>query len=327
MDKIWRDKFNISNIEHSNWKRSSTKDSLAVWAVKTQKISVAQYIEWATHNYQIPFLKDSFFLNIDITKQFWSRVKDHEQWNKGFLPVYEWDGLLFSACLIPPEQTKNKNTIPVLTRPKNLELSWNKIQKFSPTQYKAPSSAVPTATVSTNEKSKQTEFTAKSSSLLLNSVISKANVITKIKSSSANETYSQILELSKKYFTGSIVFSYQNQGFSPVKWSESLACPNTPVKIEKPSIFKMIVKSRSPYHGFIVNNETHKQFFTACGFSALPKHITLVPVFDKTKNIIGAYMGIADKHLDKNILYKVSKWTSALNEALQKSEDLKKRSA
>ena len=326
MDKTWRNKFNISNIDHADWKQASTEDSLAVWAVKNQKINVTQYMEWATHTYNIPFLKDSFFLNIDITERFWNRVKDHEQWNEGFLPVYEWDGLLFSACLTPPEQTKNKNTIPVLTRPKNLQLFWNKIKKFSPgdASFAGDASSVRQTVALTDKKTGLLE----KSSLLLNSVISQANITTtQVKNLSVNEAYSQILALSKKYFAGGVVFSYKNQEFTPVKWSDNLSCPTVPIKTEQASIFKMIVKSRSSYHGFIVQNEIHKQFFTACGFSALPKHITLIPVFDNTKNIIGAYMGIADKNLDKKILYKVSKWTGALTETLQKSQEQQKSSA
>ena len=133
------------------------------------------------------------------------------------------------------------------------------------------------------------------------------------------EVYKGVFKLSEQFFKGVIIFSFHDNEFTPVEWSDSMSGPATPIKIEKPSIFKMIVKSRSSYHGFIVNNEQHSQFFTPWGFDTLPKHITLIPVFNSSKNIIGAYMGISDQVIDKKHLHKITKWGNMLAKTLQES--------
>ena len=112
-----------------------------------------------------------------------------------------------------------------------------------------------------------------------------------------------------------------------MEWSKSIDGPATPVKIDTPSIFSIIVKSSSPYHGYIVKNEQHTNFFKPWGFKTLPKHITMIPVFDSSKNIIGAYMGIADKTIQEKHLYEVQKWTKPLVKILQNPKKQIKTSA
>ncbi len=322
MKKKWQDKFQISSANYKEWENSSRGESLAVWALKKNKISSSQYIEWATHHYRLPFLRESFFHNMSINQQLWNRVKNREQWNETFLPIYEWDNVLFAGCIKPPEHIQDKTIIPLLVLPKNLVFFWNKIEKFSSPEILYTKKNHPDKPV--NKKEKTGFFSTPA--MLLDTMVN-LTITSHTKTGLEEQTYDQIFELSKNYFTGIIIFSFQDNEFTPVEWNDAMSGPTVPIKIKDPSIFKMIVTSRSPYHGFIVNNKVHKQFFTSWGFRELPKHITLIPLFDDSKKIVGAYMGIADKNIEKQTLYKLIKWTNLLPKALQKSDKQYKNTA
>ena len=315
---------NLSKTDYDEWKNNVQEESFAVWALNKNKIDIQKYIEWSTQHYKIPFLTDSFFYNITINQQFWNRVKALEKWNEKFLPVYEWNATLFAGCIEPPKRLQDESTVPILASPKNLKFFWNKIQKLSEPDVLYKKKDYPTETTGT-VKQEQPNILA-NAGMLLNTII-KSTVITQIPSSYAQETYDHVFLLSKKYFTGVIIFSFDNNEFTPVEWSDSMSGPTVPIKIDKPSIFKMLYKTKSPYHGFIVKNEQHKSFFTPWGFEEMPKHVTLIPIYNNSKTIIGAYMGIADETVDKKHLYKIEKWADTLAKSLQNMDKQNKSSS
>lgn len=334
MEKKWQEKFNLSDIHYRDWQQSNPKDSFAVWALKNNKITSDQYMDWATQHYNIPFLTDSFFQNISINQQFWHKVQYLEKWNESLIPLYEWNTVLFTGCVKPPEKTQFKNIVPVLALPQKLSFFWNKIKKF---QSDSPFTSNDTPNPITLKKpykenisntsltSGKTRWFTKSTNLL-NTLIQK-NTATSMNKLSENELSTDIFKISEKYFKGVIIFSFHNNEFKPVQWSRSMDGPATPVKINTPSIFSIIVKSSSPYHGYIVKNEQHINFFKPWGFTVLPKHITMIPIFDSSKNIIGAYMGVADKTIQEKYLYEIQKWTKPLVAILQNTKKQIKTSA
>lgn len=315
MNKEWQKVFNLSEEDHSKWERSGQIDNFLMWAIKYKKIRLDQYIDWAMQYYHIPFLKDSFFYDITISQQFWDDVKGREKWNKNFLPIYEWEKTLFAGCLEPLEKKQDKNIMPILVSPKNLNACWDKIQSFSQAQLYQVKEEDDIA----EEESKLTPSILKKPVNLLNTIINKT-FLTQIKASAEIQTYNQIFKLSKKYFTGIIIFSFQNNSFTPIEWSDSMEGPATPIKVDKPSVFRMIANSKNPYHGFITKNEQHNQFFAPWGFTELPKHITLIPIFNSSKQIIGAFMGVAKKMIHQKHLEEILRWTTPLPKAILKTE-------
>ncbi len=316
MEKEWLKQLNLPEEDYQEWKNSSQEDSFPVWALKNKKLHPDKYIDWATHHYKIPFLKSSFFHDITPNQPLWNRNKDREDWNESFVPLYEWDSTLFAGCIKPPDKTKDPNIVPVLALPNNLEIFWHKIKKISASEKPFYGSDNPTTPESNTQK--QSGFFLKST-ILLNSFINRT-ILTQLRPTNENKVYEQILTIAEKYFIGAIIFSYQDNEFKPVEWTESVAGPATPVKTDKPSIFKMIIKSRSSYHGFIVDNPEHQNFFTPRGFSELPKHVTLVPVFNSSKNMIGAFMGISNRVIHQKHLHEVTGWTKPLAKILIEEE-------
>ena len=327
MDKGWQNRFSLSEADYNEWKNSDQKDSFAVYLLKANKIHIDQYREWALDCYQIPFLEDSFFQNLSFFKQLWDQVKYRSQWNENLMPLYEWDNILFVACLQLPEKQLEKNMVPLLVSPKNIKFLWNKTKTFATplnieSEKKDPSRDL---TLAPPQENPQAGLFAKSSTLLNTFVTTTIGL--KQAPIPKNEVFSHIFKQSDQYFEGAIIFSFQNKEFQPLEWSDSMEGPATPIKTDKPSIFRMIVRSRSPYHGFIIDNEQHKKFFEPWGFKQLPKHVTLIPIFNSAKNIIGAFMGIANQNLPAKTLYVITKWTTPLSNTLNEASKQNKKSA
>ena len=79
---------------------------------------------------------------------------------------------------------------------------------------------------------------------LFNTLLTKtSNTETDISSESEYTTYEEVFKVSEKYFSGVIIFSFLNGEFTPIKWSSNLKGSPTPVKTEKPSLFRMTVQS------------------------------------------------------------------------------------
>jgi hypothetical protein len=325
MEKEWLKQLNLSEEDQQEWQNSSQEDSLPVWALKNKKLHPDKYIDWAIYQYKVPFLKSSFFHDITPNQPFWNRNKNRENWSENFVPLYEWDSVLFAGCIKPPDKIKDSNTVPVLALPNNLEIVWHKIKKLSTPEKKAFYSSDNPTTSGGNNPQKQPGFFLKST-MVLNSIINNT-ILAQLKTTPENKSYEQILAISERYFSGAIVFSYQNKEFKPVEWTESMAGPATPVKIDKPSIFKMVVKSRSSYHGFIVNNPEHQNFFAPRGFSSLPKHVTLIPIFSSSKDMIGAFMGVSNRVLHQKHLREITEWTKPLAKPLMETEEDHKAAA
>ena len=324
MNKEWQTVFNISEKDQNMWEHSGQIDSFLIWALKYKKFRLDQYIDWAMQHYHLPFLKDSFFYDITISQQLWNSVKDREKWNKEFVPIYEWEKTLFAGCLELPEKKQDKNTILILVSPKNLNTFWSKTQSFS--HIKSELLRKNNKNNTEEEDIKQTTGILKKPMNLLNTVINKT-LFTQIKVSAENQTYNQVFKLSKKYFTGVILFSFNNNMFTPIEWSDSMEGPATPIKVDKPSIFKMVANSKSPYHGFIIKNEQHNQFFAPWGFAELPKHVSLIPIFDNSKQIIGAFIGVAKTMIHQKHLREIISWTTPLPKAILKTKELNREPA
>lgn len=90
--------------------------------------------------------------------------------------------------------------------------------------------------------------------------------------------------------------SETGESLVPVLWSESFGTPATvtSVSLENASIFKIVASTEKSYHGQVVVNETNEQFFRAWNGGTTPSHVTLTPVFFKSR-FVGALLGLGDQ--------------------------------
>lgn len=83
----------------------------------------------------------------------------------------------------------------------------------------------------------------------------------------------------------------------PWLWSSQWSNPEHPIvranSLEQPSLFRIAARTRRPYHGFVVANDLHKEFFSNWGFSTLPACATAVPILVNNE-LWGLLLAIGD---------------------------------
>lgn len=276
-----------------------------------------------TQSSNLPFLKDSFFYTNIINRSFWNRVKHYEKWNPELIPFYEWEGILYVGCLKPDPTIKNKNIVFILVSIKNLNMLWKTCEQLS-----LPPSDIHNNNINTDSiKIKKKSNILSKPYTILNTIL-KTNILSQLMPHSADNIYTKCFKFAETYFTGVVVFSFKSETFKPIEWNELMAGPVLPIDTKQPSVFKIIHQSKKPYHGPLnENNKIHKDFFTVRGFDKLPKYLTLIPIFDKSQNIIGAFMGITDEYIAGSKFDVIVKWTQMLSTALSDQDKQEKQQA
>ena len=81
--------------------------------MKNKKINPQEYHQWAFQHYKIPRLKVTFFQKNKINKDLLDRYT--EVWPDHVVPIKEWKGTLYLACLepVPSLQIEQKNPMDI----------------------------------------------------------------------------------------------------------------------------------------------------------------------------------------------------------------------
>ncbi len=332
MVKAWQKALRISEENYQQWKSiCGAEESITSWALKNKKLPVQSYMNWALDYYKIPILKKEFFDHNTTQLQFWNQVKNKEDWNEFFLPIYQWENIIYAGCVEPPTQTKSQ-IVALLVDPEQLQFCWKQIQssnsskQTNPKAQKLESNQLKVNSFTENELNEAKD-------LPLADKNTQITVLTKIKNLFSN-TNSQLvktsslptgdqkildfLEQTQKLFLFSIVFSYANSQFTPLKWNSSVEGSKEPIKTKEPSIFRIVRKSLRPYHGFVVENKQHRDFFKKYGFQPIPQHVTLAPVFKRysKQELIGAFMGVSQTAIHPIKISEIIHWCKSLSKIL-----------
>ena len=143
----------------------------------------------------------------------------------------------------------------------------------------------------------------------------------------SEKVYAHVFTKTKKYFSATIIFSFKNQKYTPVKWSQSIKETTKPIDIKEPSLFRMLTLSNTPHHGVLMRNPQHEQYFKEWGYSKLPKHVSLIPIHNKSDQLCGAFLGVLrSSFIQRKYLNKIIQAIQPLKEALSTpdNEDLLK---
>jgi hypothetical protein len=102
----WARGLNIPNETISMWEMQAGQSDLLRWALANNKINEFTYQDWAKVYYQLPTLDVKFF-DQSPKPELWERWGSYA-WSGSFLPIYEWDGVLYIACLEPPNEKQKE---------------------------------------------------------------------------------------------------------------------------------------------------------------------------------------------------------------------------
>jgi len=86
----------------------------------------------------------------------------------------------------------------------------------------------------------------------------------------------------KQIYNTSMILTAAETKLTPWKW-ESLWSPENEKAFEtfegnKPGVFRIVARTKQPYHGFVVDSPANVEFFTAWGYLELPKHVSVLPL-------------------------------------------------
>ena len=332
--EAWQKAFRITDETCRQWDQSAgDKCSTLLWALKNHKIDSKKYMAWALDHYQIPVLSNSFFQNIQITHSLLKKSACKNIKSEEGVPFYEWDDVIFMACAAPPP-TPPPGVVPVLASYEQLEWCRQKINKLSQDSGLKPVKAPSPKASEANLKVKEPAEGAGGHSHHLESQAApeaKPTIITKLtrlfsktspsihKEVEIDSVCASVIQNTKDLYSSAIVFLYKDLQFVPIEWSSSLESSAEPVDTRQSSIFKIVRRSLKPYHGFVVENKIHRDFFTHWGFKDIPQHITLLPVFApySNKQLIGAFMGMAEASIHPAKITQALAWCKPLSKALQ----------
>jgi hypothetical protein len=119
--------------------------------------------------------------------------------------------------------------------------------------------------------------------------------------SSKEEVAQQTIQLAMKAFEGVMIFLIKDGKPTPFRWTNHFSKQGGDhafggADLSTPSIFRIVNRSRLPYHGRIAPSPENDRFFkTFCG-GAYPKNVTLMPVFHE-KELLGMILGISTQTL------------------------------
>src|SRR5687768_463953 len=98
---VWSQHFPVPEADIQTWhNEASEKKSLLLWCMEKGTIEPHEFLNWARDNYRVPSVGTQFF-NTNKNTSFWAKIKDQAAWSEEIVPISEWDGVLYVACLEP----------------------------------------------------------------------------------------------------------------------------------------------------------------------------------------------------------------------------------
>ncbi len=117
-------------------------------------------------------------------------------------------------------------------------------------------------------------------------------------------------------FENGMILMFQGGQLRPWKWTDMMLSVHgstvKPIQIQDASIFRIVLRTSLPYHGYVVPNPINNTYFNDFNRGKTPNHVTLVPILIE-RQISGIIMGLSDVEVD----YKTS-----LNRMQQLAKDV-----
>lgn len=119
-----------------------------------------------------------------------------------------------------------------------------------------------------------------------------------------------------------MIMLFEGTKIRPWKWDSpwiaTLPSAADAFDISKACVFRVVRRTRLPYHGYLVKNEINENFFRLWGHSELPDHVTICPI-QYDSHLVGMLLCVGNKKADTpQHLSQVERITQQLSDAMQK---------
>ena len=129
----WIKHFNVPEPVLMKWQQSLPEgESLLFWALKQGHIDEEKYLQWASSVYEMPRIQQDYF-NSQSAQNSELHVNVETQWRPDFLPLGQWDDIVYVACLQPETnfEIPGHKVVHVLSPVAGLQLVWAGFQPSS----------------------------------------------------------------------------------------------------------------------------------------------------------------------------------------------------
>lgn len=292
----WASPLGIKPESIQSWRKECPPDKpFILWLLQNQKINEKQYFLWAKNFYQLPVLKKDFFEKTQPPIALFKKYSS--TWPLHALPLTIRKNTLFIACLEPLKDLEPTQRMQFILCPPSLMAKWR------PELQNSISSPPPLKVIKTKQQPPSLKLHSKPKSIKKTiqhappPPPSQSNILPlHANKSSAQSIFDTILTRSQNYFYSSMILVYHNKTITPSYWSGNWSKPDKiePINYSSPSIFRIVMKTKHPFHGKPRPNISNNEFFKVWMKGSYPEHITLVPILIN-KKIYGVLLGCASK--------------------------------
>jgi hypothetical protein len=126
--KPWVTALQIDEGTFASWIAKVPKhESITFWCLDKGHVRLNDYFNWAMNHYGLPFLKADYF-GTPANRDLWSKIQSVANWSPELLPLEEWDGTIFVACVEPPEDIRWSFPVQyILASPQDLKMQWERL--------------------------------------------------------------------------------------------------------------------------------------------------------------------------------------------------------
>lgn len=301
-------------------------------------ISIDEYLEWASENYQAPYVDPEFFSQVDLSALF-KQLGPKFKWSANLIPLDLSDTQLTVGCLIPPADNID---LPyqiqlAIVHPENLKNSWEVLEKYCHVTHSNPShdapsgllidfSNIPSSTqsfeipknIENTFSNLHTDSAQHTNSQPINSHTSQTGLSKKMslerhpkntkrefqECTSIEEAADLMFVKMQEYYEMQMLLVYQGESFIPWLWSGDFHPTDVEnilaVDLLHASIFRIACTSQKPYHGKVIANPTNNEFFRQWFNSKIPSLVSIVPIIIH-KKVVGCWFGATDGEASQKI--------------------------
>lgn len=329
--KNWAETLNIPQEKLESWRAEAPEGvPLLIWCLKEGKVEFKDYAAWAKNHYSIPVITSEFFSQYEAPESI-----ELEGWSPWMVPVGTWEGLTYVGCVLPPPDPEegyvyllahpndlgevysqmekadieesdsdgpaglllNLPSLPSMEPSDKATASPAGFTLNIPSLPSEPESAPPPLIPEPQEETIATAVTA------IGVKVAEAKEEPK-ENTSVTQTAlvdNKIVKALKgwwvdaeKIFTHAVLVQVVDSELHTV-WANGETAKHSPLTINQPSLFRIAMRTQKPYHGFVIENEVHDEFFLKqLEMKAYPSSVTAIALPNEASFIV-SYFGFIGK--------------------------------
>lgn len=277
-----------------------------------------QYLQWAKEHYAMPLIKDEFFAKTPDPATFWHKWGQAYTWSAEVVPLTEWQDVLYVGALEPLENLPPHLKFVVVLAPWHLLEA--QYQKLNPASVRTKnndledlpdgffeaetSNSVRTTTEITQLSSprKRPEDLQELEAQIKDQVDKHTfkNVTTAAQMTPLAKIAVEYLDRMYKNFDHSALLEPRADGVRVTawdsKWSPLKKVNEVTISLHPPSIFRIVSRSKQPFHGQIVMNETNAEFFSLfMNDPSKAKYVTMIPIIGPSLQVEAMLLGYSER--------------------------------